>query len=619
MAEGPIDYVSMLPQPDFGPLMQGLQLRRQNRAMEAQQQVWNEQTKMKRQEFAAEHDENAGYQASVAELVAHPTFDAFAAHTLRYPKQVEASKAAWGAYEPGIQTRNMGFMTSIHGLISAGKVDAALDLARSRQSGLASRVDSNNQPRTPEDTQQTDAIVSMLESGDPKQIAAAKGMAFMGIGIAAGPDKFANVINAVGGDASYTLAPGSKRFDRDNKLLADAPFAPDRFTLGPGETRYEGSTGGSPAPGAGVAPSVGDVYSRMVTAESGGRQFASGGQPLRSPKGAVGAAQIMPATGPEAAGLAGVTWDPQRFHNDKEYNLKLGQAYFQKQFEDFADPAKAAAAYNAGPGRVRSAINRGGDGWLSLLPTETQNYVRKVAGGDTQGGGTQAGDARATASGGPRPAPEQARRMSPDEVRAEGLDAGMVYYRNKDGVPTPVQGQAKPKPGAGGDQAYSQSAMDSFDRAIGSAKQLLSHKGLSAAVGSAFDPSAIGSFNPFTGETLAGTNAADFMARLTTLKAQVFLPMVQSMKGMGALSNAEGEKLTAAIGALDTKQSEAEFKSSLNQVVADLNTYKNRAAGKGGGNGKPPAPGKRLSVEEAAKLPPGTRFIGTDGKSRVRQ
>jgi soluble lytic murein transglycosylase len=39
------------------------------------------------------------------------------------------------------------------------------------------------------------------------------------------------------------------------------------------------------------------------------------------------------------------------------------------------DPAKMWAAYNAGPGRVDTAIQQGGQNWLRLLPRETQSYV----------------------------------------------------------------------------------------------------------------------------------------------------------------------------------------------------------------------------------------------------
>ena len=47
------------------------------------------------------------------------------------------------------------------------------------------------------------------------------------------------------------------------------------------------------------------------------------------------------------------------------------------------------------------------------------------------------------------------------------------------------------------------------------------------------------------------TDAKDFKARLENLKSQVFLPTVKSLQGMGALSNAEGEKIASAVANLD--------------------------------------------------------------------
>lgn len=132
------------------------------------------------------------------------------------------------------------------------------------------------------------------------------------------------------------------------------------------------------------------------------------------------------------------------------------------------------------------------------------------------------------------------------------------------------------KGGGGSQPAYSQSAIDAFDRAISTAQRLKSHPGFGAAVGSGFDPQSWGSFNPLTGGAFAGTSARDFGSELDAMKAQVFLPMVQSMKGMGALSNAEGEKLTAAIGALDPGMSEDAFRASLDRIIGDLTTYRNR-------------------------------------------
>jgi len=104
-----------------------------------------------------------------------------------------------------------------------------------------------------------------------------------------------------------------------------------------------------------------------------------------------------------------------------------------------------------------------------------------------------------------------------------------------------------------------QQTYDTFNTALDTISELKSSPGLSKAVGlrSAFP-------------TVPGSDAANFEAQLDTFKAQTFLPMVQSMKGMGALSDAEGKKLTDAVGALSTKMSETEFNRSLNRIENQL-------------------------------------------------
>ena len=130
--------------------------------------------------------------------------------------------------------------------------------------------------------------------------------------------------------------------------------------------------------GNGGTVSTDNMFAAIVTQESGGKQLKPNGEPITSSKGAVGIAQVMPATGPEAARLAGMAWDPVKFKTDKEYNAALGKAYFEKQLNDFGDPLLAAAAYNAGPGRIRSALKKGGaTGWREHIPAETKDYVEK--------------------------------------------------------------------------------------------------------------------------------------------------------------------------------------------------------------------------------------------------
>lgn len=178
----------------------------------------------------------------------------------------------------------------------------------------------------------------------------------------------------------------------------------------------------------------------------------------------------------------------------------------------------------------------------------------------------------------PRPAPPPA-PPTPFEVQNQGMRVQEHQQHTLEWTAT-HNPDGTPKPKAPQQQAYSQSALDAFDRAINSGERLKNHPGLGAAVGSGFDPQAIGSFNPITGKAFAGTNAANFNAELDAMKAQVFLPMVQSMKGMGALSNAEGQKLTDAIGALDPNMSEDAFKASLDRIIGDLRQYRDRGAGK---------------------------------------
>lgn len=131
------------------------------------------------------------------------------------------------------------------------------------------------------------------------------------------------------------------------------------------------------------ADSSPDLWGKLEQQESGGNQNAV------SPKGAIGVAQVMPGTAPEAAQLAGVPFDENRYKTDADYNRKLGQAYLGQQMKTFGDQKLALAAYNAGPGRVSQTIAQVGDpskgqvSWdkfMDAMPEETRNYVRKISG-----------------------------------------------------------------------------------------------------------------------------------------------------------------------------------------------------------------------------------------------
>lgn len=62
------------------------------------------------------------------------------------------------------------------------------------------------------------------------------------------------------------------------------------------------------------------------------------------------------------------------------------------------------------------------------------------------------------------------------------------------------------------------------------------------------------------------TDAKAFRTDLENLKSQLFLPTIQQMRGMGALSNAEGAKVEAAVQNLDPSVGEVEMKRRLRLV-----------------------------------------------------
>ncbi|MBE9537758.1 MAG: transglycosylase SLT domain-containing protein [Proteobacteria bacterium] len=104
----------------------------------------------------------------------------------------------------------------------------------------------------------------------------------------------------------------------------------------------------------------------------------------RSPVGARGLMQLMPATGKQVARSLGRPHQKSDLY-DVDHNVLLGSAYY-KQLLDRYDGNRvfAIAAYNAGPHRVDQWRNKAGDTvsleiWVATIPfQETRNYVQAV-------------------------------------------------------------------------------------------------------------------------------------------------------------------------------------------------------------------------------------------------
>lgn len=149
-----------------------------------------------------------------------------------------------------------------------------------------------------------------------------------------------------------------------------------------------------------------------------------------------------------------------------------------------------------------------------------------------------------------------------------GVSTGRIpvgYRRKADGT------GLEPEPGGPADfkaqdrAKQQEGRLQSVDSAITELQTIIDHPGREGATGT------------IRTSIIPGTDAASFAARLDTFKSKMFVPVVEQMKGMGQLSDAEGKRLVESVGALDPKMSEREFLTSAKAVMKELQDKKDLA------------------------------------------
>jgi hypothetical protein len=175
----------------------------------------------------------------------------------------------------------------------------------------------------------------------------------------------------------------------------------------------------------------------VMRIESAGRINAT------SHAGAMGLMQVMPGTWANLTarhGLGGNAYDPRA-------NIMAGAAYLRDMHDRYGSPG-FLAAYNAGPGRYEQYL-RGARG----LPTETQNYVAKLAPmiGDSRPNlVTVSTTAAGLATQPPRPSWTQASLFAVRSPSTEGLDSVVQSATQSSphvASPTPLNGLFAPVSG----------------------------------------------------------------------------------------------------------------------------------------------------------------------------
>lgn len=375
--------------------------------------------------------------------------------------------------------------------------------------------------------------------------------------------------------APISVGPGTHLVDpTTGKPIFSAPFAPRAVTVKDGETVVEYAPGSN-----GFKGGFDGFYSGFLAGAEGGYN------PKDPMSGAPVNFGIDQRANPDI-NVQGLTQDQAKQILHDRYWKPSGA----NQIDNPALQAiHADTAINMGVGASQQLLQQSGGDPQKYLQLREQRY-REIGGPALQGWLNRNENLRQFVGLGPAGSRVIA-QGAPKKEKPKDAPAG--YRWKADGSLEPIPGGPADK-SPNKDPGYPQSAMDAFDRAINTANGLLKHPGFSSAVGvKGLGGGLLG------GWVVPGTDAADFRTNLETMKAQVFLPMVQSMKGMGALSNAEGEKLTAAIGNLSVDQSEKQFQQNVQQIIADLTTYRNRATQPA----KPAQQGAKQAVQAQTRKP----------------
>ncbi len=124
-------------------------------------------------------------------------------------------------------------------------------------------------------------------------------------------------------------------------------------------------------------------------------------------------------------------------------------------------------------------------------------------------------------------------------------------------------------------QIEAQNSLDTITQSLATIKKVAESPMLKGGVGG------VGSWWRGVAAKLPGSEARDFDNLLETARSEQFTSAISQMKGMGALSDAEGKKIEKAVASLDPDQSVAAFKTAANTIKSTLERAQAKIIGRG--------------------------------------
>lgn len=352
------------------------------------------------------------------------------------------------------------------------------------------------------------------------------------------------------------------------------------------------------------------------------------GRPAQvSEAGAVGAMQLLPDTARAMAQRLGVPFDRERLLNDPEYNRTLGREYLRTLMSRYGgDGQLAVTAYHAGPGLV--------DAWLRPRGTTTTVRVNgrdlQVAGrGDPRDGNItfdawlseiEARNPRSAAY--PRLV-RQALSQGRNQAVFERYEESRA--RRRTDPASTVQGQGNPDVFAAA-QAFQAAPMEGTGYAYVDANlRAQDRAGISSGARRPLPNEVAMPYARRMREAMERGDTVLYEALATQIMVQFARP------GSPANRGGHGQRvLQQVIELAGATEFSARVSADLagagqgGQPVTQAQAREADAAARtqgiaDGSNGRAGAPVRVTTAEEAARLPPGTRFITPDGRVMIRE
>jgi len=573
--------------------------RRQN---DAQTQLINTQLQQKQQ--AASRDQQ--FQQAWASYTKNPTPQALIDLQGQFPEKSDALNQIWKAKDQAQKSADFGYLGSVYSAFQNKRPDLAINLLQQRRDADA---------KAGLDTSVDDDWIKAVTSGDQNAIKYVQGSVLAHLG-AADPEGFAK---------NYGVVDKSKPFD--SKVVGpsighyeDGPdgkpkwvvdyTAPQLRSVGQGDTLVSvgggGQASGAPGTGAsgprrvgGYTPRGGENSDAALAGKYGAIKQVAGFDP-DTPLGSVAdadklATAIIASEGkPAAKNNVGNIEDGAFARSQPGYSGKDGR---WATFDTTANGANA----------VRNLIRRK---YANGFSTVRDVIEGKVVGGDA-GAAPQAGGATVVATGAPK---QQYQLLTPQETQGLGLDPNVKYQRAPDGQITALGGQSKaqlkPIPQAAAkDIIENRKSLRNIDTALNEIAKYPNGIGpttgmLGNWVSQLHDPdgvqvrSAVSNIGSLIIHDRSG-------AAVTVSETPRLLPFIPLVTDPPKVAKEKLARLRAEIGAMNDDY-EAQYSED-----QGYRPFKGADASSGG----MPRP---RSIQEARKLPPGTKFIDPNGVVRTR-